>query len=440
MIRYLREFRLRSSLERRRGQYLEPLSEADRLAWQLTRFNEQWGTIRQRVPYWRERAASESLPQRFASWEEVINLIPAVTKEQVRAHVLEMANPSRPADFTRTTGGSAAQPVSLPAWNSENLQTIPDVWLARSWYGIRPSSRLFIIWGHGHLHGTGLKGTIKEAMRHLKDRLLGYCRVSAYDLSEGFLADAARRLLAFRPEYVIGYSTGLDAFVRANRDYAEQVRALRLKAVIATAESFPHAESRALVGEFFGCPVAMEYGAIETHVMAHTHPEGGYRAFWRNYFLDAVEAGPSGGRLIRVTSLYPRCFPLIRYDLTDEITLPAEESGVGLTRLEGIAGRASAFITLPTGESVHSSVFDHVIKTLEFVARYQVVQEGEAVIFTIVLDPRYRQAERGEMERRTRQTLALKNPALERVPIRFVEDVERTIAGKSPLVIRRNAG
>ena len=57
----------------------------------------------------------------------------------------------------------------------------------------------------------------------------------------------------------------------------------------------------------------MEYGAVEAGLGAHTHPSGDYPVFWRSHIL---------------TSLYPRAFPLARYEIGSEDTLPPEQERV----------------------------------------------------------------------------------------------------------------
>jgi hypothetical protein len=56
-------------------------------------------------------------------------------------------------------------------------------------------------------------------------------------------------------------------------------RGLGLRPVVGTAESFLAPESADLIEGLFGCPVGMEYRAVETGVLAHTHPDGGFRFF-----------------------------------------------------------------------------------------------------------------------------------------------------------------
>ena len=84
----------------------------------------------------------------------------------------------------RTTGGSTSEPIQLAAWKSELDYANADVWLARSWFGIDPGDKLFLIWGHSHQLGRGIPGKVNAIRREMKDVVLGYHRASAYDLSE----------------------------------------------------------------------------------------------------------------------------------------------------------------------------------------------------------------------------------------------------------------
>ena len=38
-----------------------------------------------------------------------------------------------------------------------------DHWLGRSRLGIEPADRLFLLWGHAHLFGSGLNGASPQA-------------------------------------------------------------------------------------------------------------------------------------------------------------------------------------------------------------------------------------------------------------------------------------
>jgi phenylacetate-coenzyme A ligase PaaK-like adenylate-forming protein len=330
------------------------------------------------------------------------------------------------------TGGSTSQPVQIPAWRSEFAATAPDVWVGRGWYGIAPDARLFLLWGHSHLLGTGMRGRLNGLRRTLNDRLLGYRRFSAYDLRAEALRRAGDALLRFAARYVVGYSVALDGFAHANRDRAGDFSRLGLAAVIGTAEAFPGEESSGLIAEVFGAPVAMEYGAVETGVVAHTHPEGGYRVFWGSYLLEG-ERSESGRHVVRVTSLYPRCLPLVRYELGDEIELEASatDHAVGITRFRKVVGRCNDYVPLADGSRIHSEAFSHAVRPCAEVRAFQVVHgsRGIRILFTAASPL----GENREVEIRSR--LQRIHPELENVQFIEVEELPQTLAGKTRMVV-----
>ena len=435
LIADLRKRRYAPEIRRRAEEYAASPADADgRARIQLDLLNREWERVGREVPYYAGQVASGRLPRSFGSLREFAESVPLVGRPEVREHGTAMTSAGPNADFFRMTGGSTSEPVQLPAWSSEQDHTRPDMWLGRSWFGIDPSSRLFLLWGHSHLLGTGIAGQLRALKVAASDRLLGYLRFSAYDLRREKLREAASAILAHRPAYMIGYSVALDLYARANEDRGAELRTLRLRAVVGTAESFPSPDSVRRLEDLFGCPVTMEYGAVETGLMAHGHPEGGHRAFWRSYLLEAVE-GPPGKRIV-VTSLYPRKFPLVRYDMGDEVDAGEPlGTGEGLAKFSRIVGRCNDAVILPDGAVIHSEVFTHAVRPCRDIAAYQVVQSGEDLrihyLSSVPLSP--------EIEEGIRARLVKVHPWLAMVSLDRVPSLERSIAGKTPMVVRRSA-
>jgi phenylacetate-CoA ligase len=418
---------------RRAREYASAPSDAQREAAQLDLLNEVWERTVATVPYYSERVGRAGLPRRFTSLEEFAARVPVAERKTFQEQRERLVSSERPAQLVRITGGSSAEPVQIPSWKSEFRFTRPDQWLARSWYGIRPDSRLFLLWGHSHVLGAGLRGWIAARRRNLKDRLLGYLRFPAYDLSRSSLRRAAEALIRFRPEYVLGYSVALDLFARANAERTAALRAAGVKLVLATAEGFPAPDSQERLADLFACPVGMEYGAVETDAVAHTHPQGGYRVFWRSYLVDAERVG--GRHRLRVTSLYPRCVPLVRYELGDEIELgsSAAEHVSSVLSFERVIGRCNDYVALGEGARVHSEAFTHAVRSCEEVLSYQVVQEGSDLRLCYTADRELDSAIQADIRRR----LARVHSDLEGIRFERVEALQRTIAGKTLMVLRR---
>jgi phenylacetate-coenzyme A ligase PaaK-like adenylate-forming protein len=220
----LRNLKLSAGIQYRADEYTPILTDEQRMALQLDLWNVEWQRLINHVPFYRRMIKERGLPRRFLSWEEFIRLMPITTRALIQKKVREMTSNEHHPDFSRMTGGSTAEPIQLPAWNSEQVFTSYDMWLGRSWYTISPASRLFLLWGHSHLMGSGVRGWFNARKRNFFDSLLGYCRFSAYDLKSPTLQQAAREVIRFNPEYMIGYSVALDCFARSNEGLRDTLR------------------------------------------------------------------------------------------------------------------------------------------------------------------------------------------------------------------------
>jgi len=402
---------------------------------QLARLNAGWADSLRRSPWARAQRTRLNLPDRFEDWATFERLIPVQRKADLRAVVAMSGGEAADVDW-RSTGGTMAQPMRLPVFASEAEVAALDIWLGRGRLGISASDRLFLIWGHSHIFGVGLRGAVGRLRRRISDWALGYTRWNAYRLAPDDLDRAADALLRSGARYVVGYASALDRFARANQGRAAALHRLGLAAVIATAEGFPRADSREVVEACFGCPVVMEYGAVETGPIAYQRPSGGYDVFWAHHRLEMLDAGsPGADREMAVTSLYPRALPLLRYALGDLIQSPA---GVdrGLTEFLAVAGRCNESVILPDGAVIHSEAFTHAIRDVPGIRAYQIVRrqagglpsiryESEAPLTPILVLT-------------LRQRMGRVHPLLSAVDTEWVIAIPPSIAGKHRMVIDEN--
>jgi phenylacetate-coenzyme A ligase PaaK-like adenylate-forming protein len=398
---------------------------------QLDALNREWQRIRRDVPHY----AQLTVPERFRSLEEFFECIRPTTREAVQRHAAAMTSRSRRPEWVRMTGGSTSRPVQMPAWRAEQRHMAGDMWTARGWFGVRPDSRLFMIWGHSHLLGSGMAGRLKALRRRASDFVLAYHRFSAYDLRPEAMRRAGASLLRFAPDYVIGYSVALHELVRANADRADAFQRLGLAAVIGTAEGFPSAEARQRVGDVLGGPVAMEYGTVECGVMAHEHPEGGYRAFWGSFLLEA-ERTHGDRHLLRVTSLHPRCFPLVRYEVGDEIELPDSrvDREWAIARFRRVIGRCNDYVEVD-GTLVHSEAFSHALRPCQEVLGFQVVRTALGLRIRYTAEAELDETSREEIRERLHRI----HPRLADAIVERVAHLPQTVAGKTRMVVDETA-
>jgi phenylacetate-CoA ligase len=439
----VRRQRLRNSLEELRARYDAGEGGTDPRAWQLEHLNALWSGWAQHVPWVRDGVRNGSLPHRFATLEDYAREVPVRTRPQLRQAMDACRDERFGHHWTRVTGGSSGEPIRIPACRQERRATTPHYWLGRSWYGISPADPAFLFWGHAHRMGEGPRRHARHLSRALRDRALGYLRFSVYDLSTENLHAAAEALIAHRPRWVLGLSNALHRFATVAGDAYPSIQELGLRAVVATGENFASPNAAQEVERVFGAPLAMEYGSAETNLIAHGHPEGGYRLFWRNYLLEAAPPATSGGdsgwRRVVLTSLYDRSVPLIRYDIGDLVrTADGPDAPQVLYRFDAVLGRSRPDIELSDGQRVHAGLVGHLVKKVPEVRRHQLVVERDRDLRLLLeLDTSTGRPPRAVVAAVSSLLGTHAEALARRATIEVVDEPERTRAGKTPEVLFR---
>ncbi len=402
--------------------------------YQLYQINLLWHEAYSTIPYCRELKAQHKLPGVFKSLEHYTKEMPILTKSILQNPAIISYSKSQSIDYYRTTGGSTASPVQIPSWKSERESNRLVPWLGRSWYHIHPKDKLFLYWGHSHLLGYGIRGKFNGFIRTIKDYLQNYVRYSCYNLDESSLKKAGLALIKTKPQYVIGYGYALDRLAKVNAELAPQFHKLKLKVVIGAAESFPFPNSEKLIHEVFNAPGGMEYGSVETSLIAHTHPDGGYKVFWKSYFLEYHNNDEI--QEVIVTSLFRRCTPLFRYKLGDSIKIKDFKQIAGkcsLLAFDYVQGRSNKPVKLPSGKSLHSETVTHIVRDQKKVAGYQFVCFSNRVQLNIILKDQPLTKE--EHQNILNKAKKIEAELAEKVTIMSVEKLEQTISGKTPMVV-----
>lgn len=397
--------------------------EAALAAAQLRALQRVWQDAVADVPYYRGLVDSRLAPARIESWADVAGL-PVLTRRALQEHPAQFMRRSGPPESYMTTAGSTGTPLRV-GMNQAERHLMRIVKLA-AWqaFGYERSSRLFLIWGHAHLLGTGWKGRVNHVKRQLADAALGYRRVDAYRLTAESCVEHAEALLSFRPLGVIGYASALDLFARYTPEYRVRFRQLGLRFVLSTAEAPPRADSLDLLESHFGCPVVQEYGGAEFGQVAF---KAGRQPFDTYADLNFVETRASAEReqAVLVTSLYSRYLPLIRYEVGDAIEDARRLAHGHVTGFDAIAGRVNDVILLGKGDTVHSVAVFHCVHQ-ERVDNVQMVLTDDGVDVCLVSS----ETDRAPMEARIRARLAQVHPLLAQVRFKYIEDVETNRAGK----------
>lgn len=408
-----------------------PMRE-ERERYQIEKFNAVWRTARENVPFYRAWQAKYGLPDAIADLSELRDW--PVLKKADLLDETQFRRSDVPYPRGRLmTGGSTGVPVRLPAWGRR--EAWPSQVLGRMRYGYEVGDRLFLLWGHEHLFGKGVRRFFKIWERRIKDRLAGWMRVSAYDLSVEALKGAFERFVHYKPQFVMGYSPSILSFCRINKNDPRRITGV--KAVLCSAGPLSMDE-RHEVSAFFGAPVCMEYGSVECGIMAYTQPEDGkYHAFWNTHLLQALKDDSGNFRNI-VTCLTDCYVPLIHYDIGDylEIDGSEEENMRSVLTIADVKGRPSEFLKFKCGVSVFAwGVGDCVKQSLKVGNHQLVVNEDRNELTIRVTSSEKMLAEDFEI---IRNRLQLTVKGVDRLTLRFeqVDKLDVTVAGKTPRVIR----
>lgn len=400
---------------------------ADLAAWQMAAVCRIWSDAIADVPYYGELVASGRAPREIGSWAD-FRSIPILTRQELQDRPASFLRRSEPPDGFAVTAGSTGTPLRV-GMNQAERDRMRIVKLA-AWqeFGYTPSSRLFLIWGHSHLLGTGWRGRINHLRRKAADWALGYQRVDAYRLSPAVCAHYAEQLLRCRPLGLIGYASALDLFARYTPQFRARFRALGLRFVLSTAEPPPRADTFPLLEDLFGAPVVQEYGAAEVGQIAFKSGAAPFETYSDLNYVECVSPTDDevGGQPVLVTSLYQRYAPLIRYQMGDSL-IGLERLPQGhVQRFTGLAGRLNDVIQLKDGQAIHSVAIFHCIHQETSVQNIQMVVRDNGIEIRLINT----RANDAAMKERIRKRLAQVHPMLAQARILDVEDLETNRAGK----------
>jgi len=322
------------------------------------------------VPYYhRVFDQHEISPHRIQSFDD-FGRVPCLTREDLRAHFDELIpTPRIPRSRPWSTGGSTGSPVTVLV----DVQRVAFSEAARlrahGWFGLELGAREVALWGSiRDLTGRGL-------LRAVRDRLLNYRILSAFEMGERNLASYADLLERFQPDKIYGYSTAITLLSQYLEHRGRRRATSSLRAVFATAEPL-FAYQRALIREGLGCPVAQEYGSRDAGMVASECPMGGLHVNAEGVHAELL--GPSdGSRELVITNFDTLAMPIIRYR-TQDMGTPASNlcpCGRTLPLLGGVEGRRTDFLVTRDGRVLHALAIIYVLRDIPGIDEFRVIQE-----------------------------------------------------------------
>lgn len=327
---------------------------------QLSAFNEQWDRVTRTSAFYRHWKQHHRLPDRLRCLKD-LSIFPHLTKAIIQEH-LELVFAEGSLHSVYTTGGTTAEPTVFPRGGFESTGRWADNYVGRQWWGIQPTDRRVLIWGHSHLYGTGPARLARLVDRRVRDAMMKTTRLDGYRIDIESSREYLNEILRVRPTHVVGYSTALVRLAQAaDQATAVALQGLRLKGLVATSETL-HDHDRDMLSSVFGCPVIIEYGASEIGVVAVSRrASDNIRTLWQSHLLsnDAVHG-------VVVSALRRQQFPLIQYRLGDRVVVRDETADGSVLAVHRISGRTLDILRIgsSSGATTEISAFQltHMIK------------------------------------------------------------------------------
>jgi phenylacetate-coenzyme A ligase PaaK-like adenylate-forming protein len=239
------------------------------------------------------------------------------------------------------------------------------------------------------------------------------------------------RLNDLQPDYLSGYASMIHQLTR-------EAAAGRLRVaprLVGTTSEPLLPEIRQAIAETWGTPIFNGFGSTEGLMGGSCSAGRGLHLSDDLFVIEPVgargEPVAPGERAAKIylTCLYNRVQPLIRYELTDEVTVIDEPCACGITllRIDDIQGRFDDTFTYAGGITVHPFAFRSVLGRERNVAEYQVRQTPRGAEIRVRCDGTIDGAGIAAALRGKLSEIGLRDPEITITP---VEILDRQESGK----------
>lgn len=247
------------------------------------------------------------------------------------------------------------------------------------------------------------------------------------------LEEWIRQIKEFKPNIIIGYPSAVKILAELVEKGSVEVNAVR---VISCGEPLG-ASLRNYLEKCFGTRVVNFYGASESLTLGvEMEPEEGMFLFDDMNYIE-VESG-----VMYLTCLYNFAQPLIRYRISDSLTLKAahEDSSFPYTRAVGLLGRNEDILWFENFDGTREFLHPLAIEgfCIEGLVDYQFRQTGKDAfeMYAEISESASEETVRTEMLSQMRKILREKKLDYVQFYVNFVDEIlpdERT--GKKPLIL-----
>lgn len=299
-----------------------------------------------------------------------IKVIPEIDKETLISENAEIHTQglSEQCRIAETSGTSGA---SLSFMRNERWDSLNRASMLRSydWYDVKPWDRNGYLWGYNIQGSQAIKTQFLDLLQN-RFRLFNYSKKEILKFAKKL--DGA--------SFLTGYSSMIYEIAKTLNSYELSIPNLKL--IKGTSEMILDIYKEECQ-KAFGRTVTSEYGAAEAGLIAFECPYGGMHINIENLILETNDQGEA-----IVTNLASQSFPIIRYNLSDSITVTDGKCACGRQHpmVKEIAGRKGKKV-LGTDKEYPALTFYYIFKNIalkdNILLNYKAVQtqRGKVELF-----------------------------------------------------------
>ena len=407
-----------------------------------TNLQTQWRSLLQMLQhaydttaFYRQRFDAAGVSVKDIQSPDDLKKIPPVTRDDLRAHALDMCSRSfAPDQLTKAaTGGTTDTPVTL----YRNASSLPykNAVQARfnAWADFRPGDKTFFLWGAQ----SDYAANPSWRWRFYDQRLMRRFWAPTSVFNREVFTNYRDRLNRMRPRVMYAYPTPLALF---SEFLSESGADYHRPAVVITTAELLLGDQRALIEQAMGGKVFDHFGARDFGMIAaecaahdglHLNP---HAAFIEHIPLASMETADLHEML--VTDLLNFGMPLIRYKVNDCSVLGRQDCscGVGYPKIQKIMGRTTDNFYLADGTVVSGVVARRLGNYCPGIKKIQIVQEAlDYFEVRYVTGPGFADSDVQTLRQKLFEAFGKEV----RLELRSLPDIERERSGKTRLCISK---
>lgn len=339
------------------------------------------------VPFYRDTMDERGLKPSDIRTIDDLPKLPILTKDTIRANYPDkmVSTKYEPSELSQSTSsGSTGEPFRYMISRDEKARKWAGLYRIWSWAGYEMGDK----W-------VNLTARPPRAFKHsgllqrLEARYSDVLGLPAQELYAGNADEFVRRILAFKPRMLRGYTSSLYYLAQVMSDRGVK---LNVDIVSTTGETLFDFQ-RELIESFYGSKAHDGYGGEGMEIAGQCEAVSGYHVNAESVVMEIVDsdgsACPDGveGQIV-LTDLNHYSMPFIRYNIQDVAVRSSKlcSCGRGLPVLDRISGRLTDIGVTPSGKPIFVQFFSIVLRNVVSKVRgFQVVQERPDLITLYVV-------------------------------------------------------